>query len=67
MDGDRCQPPPTFSLDGHGLGLLGVTADPVPGGSSVRVTGEMDIATAPHLVATVRSLSQRGQRRQTGV
>jgi anti-sigma B factor antagonist len=28
------------------------------GGVCVRVTGEMDIATAPHLVATTRSLSR---------
>ena len=58
MDGDRRQPPPTSSLDGHGLGILEVTADPVPGGSCVRVAGEMDIATAPQLVATVRVLSR---------
>ena len=58
MDDERREPPQRISLDGHGLGILGVTADPVPGGISVRVTGEMDIATAPHLVATVRSLSR---------
>lgn len=59
MNDDLRQPPPTSSLDGHGLGILKVITDPVPRGSSVRVTGEMDIATAPQLVATVRSLSRR--------
>jgi anti-anti-sigma factor len=58
MDGDRRQPPLTFSLDGQGLGILGVTADRVPGGVRVRVVGEMDIATAPQLVAAMRSLSR---------
>lgn len=58
MDGDRRQPPLTFSLDGQGLGILRVTADRVPGGVSVRVSGEMDIATASQLVAAMRSLSR---------
>jgi anti-sigma B factor antagonist len=58
MDGDRRQPPLTFSLDGQGLGILGMTADRVPAGVCVRVVGEMDIATAPQLVAAMRSLSR---------
>jgi anti-sigma B factor antagonist len=37
-----------------------VAVDRVPGGISVRVTGEMDIATAPQLVAIMGSLSRRG-------
>ena len=59
VDGERREPLPLSSLNGHGLGILGVTADRRPGGVSVRVTGEMDIATAPQLVATMRSLSRR--------
>jgi anti-sigma B factor antagonist len=58
MDGERHEQPLPISLDGHGLGLLRVTADRRPGGVSVRLTGEMDIATAPQLVATMRSLSR---------
>jgi anti-sigma B factor antagonist len=59
VDGQRRESPARVPLDGHGLGILGVTADRVPGGVSVRVAGEMDVATAPQLVATIRSLSQR--------
>src|SRR5829696_1907869 len=59
MDGERREQPFPISLDGHGLGTLRVTADRRPGGVSVRLTGEMDIATAPQLVATMRSLSRR--------
>ena len=59
MDSERCEPHPLSALDGHGLGILGVTADRRPGGVSVRVTEEMDIATAPQLVATMRSLPRQ--------
>ena len=58
MDGERREAPARIPLDGHGLGILAVTADRVPGGVSVRVVGEMDIATAPQLVAAMRSLSR---------
>lgn len=46
-----------FSMDGHGSGTLRETLDRRPDGISVRLAGEMDIATAPQLPETVRSLS----------
>lgn len=58
MDGDRRQPSPQFSMNGQGDGTLRVAPHRTPDGIALRLTGEMDIATAPHLVEGVRSLSR---------
>ena len=59
MDGERREQPLPISMNGHRPGVFRVTADRRPGGVAVRVTGERDIATAPQLVAALRSLSRR--------
>ena len=59
MDGERLEQPLPISMNGHGPGVFRVTADRRPGGVALRLTGEMDIATAPQLVAAMRSLSRR--------
>jgi anti-sigma B factor antagonist len=47
----------TFSLDGHGPAALHLTPRRRTDGVVVRVDGELDIATAGHLVEFVRTLS----------
>jgi len=56
MDVNRRQLPPVLSMDGYGCGTLRVAADRCPDGISLRLIGEMDLVTAPHLVESVRSL-----------
>ena len=43
-------------MDGHGPAVLDVTPQPTPDGVSLRLAGEMDVATARHLPEIVRTL-----------
>lgn len=47
----------TYSLDGHGPAVLQLTPQHDPGGTTITARGELDIATAEHLPAFVRALS----------
>jgi anti-sigma B factor antagonist len=55
--------PVTISMNGHGPGTLSVTLERSPGGISLRLAGEMDIATAGRLVEMTRTLSDQDVRR----
>lgn len=46
----------TLSMPGHGLAGLRVTPVADPAGTCLRLAGELDIATAGHLVSFVSSL-----------
>jgi anti-anti-sigma factor len=46
----------TLTVDGHGPATLQVTPERAPDGISLRLVGEMDIATAHHLVDIIRPL-----------
>ena len=52
----------TISMDGHGPATLFVTPERSPEGISLRLAGEMDIATADHLVEIARTLSDQDLR-----
>ena len=56
MDGDRRGSSLTLTVDGLGPATLQVTPEPGPDGISLRLAGEMDIATAHHLVDIIRPL-----------
>jgi anti-anti-sigma factor len=45
-----------MSMDGHGPAVLDVTPGPMPDGVSLRLAGELDVATARHLPEIVRAL-----------
>jgi anti-sigma B factor antagonist len=55
--------PVTISMNGHGPATLSVTLEPSADGISLRLAGEMDIATAGRLVETTRALSDQEVRR----
>lgn len=46
----------TLSMDGHGPAELLITPTVGPAGVSLRLGGEMDVATARHLTEVMRSL-----------
>ena len=46
----------TISMNGHGPAVLRVTPGPSPVGVSLRLTGEMDVATGGHLTEIIRAL-----------
>jgi anti-anti-sigma factor len=43
-------------MDGHGPAVLEVTPEPTPDGVSLRLSGEIDVATSSHLPEIVRAL-----------
>jgi anti-sigma B factor antagonist len=43
-------------MDGHGPAVLRVTVEPGPEMVSLRLTGELDVATAGHLAEAIESL-----------
>jgi anti-sigma B factor antagonist len=53
----------TVSMNGHGPATLSVTPERNPEGISLRLAGEMDIATASRLVQVARTLSDQDVRR----
>lgn len=46
----------TLSMDGHGPAVLHATPETGPHGVRLRLAGELDVATAGHLVEIARSL-----------
>jgi anti-sigma B factor antagonist len=52
----------TVSMNGHGPATLSVTPERNPEGISLRLAGEMDIATASRLVQVARTLSDQDVR-----
>jgi anti-sigma B factor antagonist len=54
--------PVTISMNGHGPATLSVTPERSPQGISLRLAGEMDIATADRLVEMARTLSDQDVR-----
>ncbi|HET6753240.1 MAG TPA: STAS domain-containing protein [Jiangellaceae bacterium] len=57
MHEDRNNRPLTISIDEPGPANLQVTSSRHPDATLLRLTGELDIASAPRLVETMRSLS----------
>jgi anti-sigma B factor antagonist len=55
--------PVTISMNAHGPAILSVTLERSPEGISLRMAGEMDIATADRLVEMTRTLSDHDVRR----
>lgn len=55
--------PVTISMNGHGPPALFVTPARCPEGISLRLAGEMDVATAGRLVELARTLSEQDVRR----
>jgi anti-sigma B factor antagonist len=45
-----------MSMDGHGPAVLNATPGPMPDGVTLRLAGELDVATARHLPEIVRAL-----------
>lgn len=60
---DEAGCPMTISMNGHGPVTLSVTPERDPEGISLRLAGEMDIATASRLVQVARTLSGQDVRR----